>query len=163
MTRSWISAVVSAREPAYNRPVLAWIRTARRFRHLDSAERCLVLEAALFTVAVRLALSASSLGTVRGLLARIPAVTRAASADAAEDIARAVTRARGVVPGATCLVRALVVQTLLARRGHSAHLRLGFVRSEGRVLSGHAWVESEGRVFDDSDEASRYTAAPGWS
>jgi hypothetical protein len=30
---------------------------ARRFRHLDPAERRLVLEAALFTVAVRVALS----------------------------------------------------------------------------------------------------------
>ena len=142
-------------------PVLAWIRTARRFRHLDPAERRLVLEAALFTVAVRLALSALSLRTVRGLLARIPAVTRPVSGDGASGIARAVTRARAVVPGATCLVRALVVRTLLVRRGHTAHLRLGFVRSEGGVLSGHAWVESEGRVFDDTGEASCYAPAPG--
>jgi hypothetical protein len=144
-------------------PVLAWIRTARRFRHLDPAERRLVLGAALFTVAVRLALSALSLRTVRGLLARIPAVTRPVSGDAAEHIARAVTRARSVVPGATCLVRALVVQTLLVRRGHSAHLRLGFVRSEKGVLSGHAWVESEGRVFDDTGEASGYAPAQGFA
>ena len=144
-------------------PVLAWIRTARRFRHLDPAERRLVLEAALFTVAVRLALSALSLRTVRGLLARIPAVTRRVSGDGASRIARAVTRARAVVPGATCLVRALVVRTLLARRGYSAHLRLGFVRSEGGVLSGHAWVESEGRVFDDTGEASGYAPAQGFA
>lgn len=151
---------MSADEPAYNRPVFAWIRTARRFRHLDPAERRLVLEAALFTVAVRLALSALSLRTVRGLLARIPAVAGPVSGQAASSIARAVTRARAVVPGATCLVRALVVRTLLVRRGHSAHLRLGFVRSEGGVLSGHAWVESEGRVFDDTGEASGYAPAP---
>ncbi len=151
---------MSAREPAYNRPVLAWIRTARRFRHLDPAERRLVLEAALFAVAVRVALSALSLRTVRGLLAHIPAVARPVSGDVASSIARAVTRARSVVPGATCLVRALVVHTLLVRRGHSAHLRLGFVRSEKGVLSGHAWVESEGRVFDDTGEASTYAPAP---
>ena len=144
-------------------PVLAWIRTARRFRHLDPAERRLVLEAALFTVAVRLALSALSLRTVRGLLARISAVGRPGSGDAASSIARAVTRARAVVPGATCLTRALVVQALLVRRGYSAHLRLGFVRREASVLSGHAWVESEGRVFDDTGEASRYAAAPGFA
>ena len=146
-------------------PVLAWIRTARRFRHLDPAERRLVLEAALFTVAVRGALSALSLRTVRGLLARIPAAGRPVSGDAS-SIARAVTRARAVVPSATCLVRALVVRTLLVRRGHTAHLRLGFVRSEGGVLGGHAWVESDGRVFDDTGEAScyapvsRYAPAP---
>ena len=151
---------MSAGEPAYNRPVLAWIRTARRFRHLDPAERRLVLEAALFTVAVRLALAALSLRTVRGLLAQIPSVARPISGDAASSIARAVTRARAVVPGATCLVRALVVQALLVRRGYSAHLRLGFVRSEGNVLSGHAWVESEGRVFDDTGEAFAYAPAP---
>jgi hypothetical protein len=151
---------VSAGEPAYNRPVLAWIRTARRFRHLDPAERRLVLEAALFTVAVRVALSVLSLRAVRGLLARIPAAARPVSEDVASSIARAVTRARAVVPGATCLVRALVVRTLLVRRGHTAHLRLGFVRSEGGVLSGHAWVESEGRVFDDTGAASGYAPAP---
>ena len=133
---------------------------ARRFRHLDPAERRLVLEAALFTVAVRGALCALSLRTVRGLLARIPAVARPVSGDTASSIARAVTRARAVVPGATCLARALVVRTLLVRRGHTAHLRLGFVRSEGGVLSGHAWVESEGRVFDDTGEASGYAPAP---
>jgi hypothetical protein len=140
--------------------VLVWISRARRFRHLDSAERCLVLEAALFTVAVRLALSTVSLRTVRGLLARIPAVARPLSGDAASSVARAITRARAVVPGATCLVQALVVQALLVRRGHAAHLRLGFIRSEAGVLGGHAWVESEGRVFDDSDEATRYAPAP---
>ena len=154
---------MSAGEPAYNRPVLAWIRTTRRFCHLDPAERRLVLEAALLTVAVKVALSALSLLTVRGLLARIPAVARPVSGDAASSIARAVTRARAVVPGATCLVRALVVQALLVRRGHSAHLRLGFVRSEGGALSGHAWVESEGRVFDDTGEASGYAPAQGFA
>ena len=151
---------MSAREAAYNRPVLAWIRTARRFRHLDPAERRLVLEAALFTVAVRVALSVLSLRAVRGLLARIPAVACPISGDVASSIARAVTRARAVAPGATCLVRALVVRTLLMRRGHTAHLRLGFVRREGGALSGHAWVESEGCVFDDTGEASGYAPAP---
>jgi hypothetical protein len=143
--------------------VLAWIRRARRFRHLDSAERRLVVEAALFTGAVRLALSALSLRTVRGLLARIPAVARPVSGDAASSIARAVTRTRAVVPGATCLVRALIVRTLLVQRAHTAHLRLGFVRSEGGVLSGHAWVESEDRIFDDTDKASAYAPAPGFA
>jgi hypothetical protein len=143
--------------------VLAWIRTARRFRHLDPAERRLALEAALFTVAVRLALSALSVRTVRGLLARIPTAARPISGDAASSIARAVTRARAVVPGATCLARALVLRTLIERRGRSAHLRLGFVRSEDGALSGHAWVESEGRVFDDTGEASRYAPAPGFA
>lgn len=141
-------------------PVLAWIRTARRFRHLDPAERRLALEAALFTVVVRVALSALPVRTVRGLLAHIPSAARPVSGDAGSSIARAVTRAGAVVPGATCLVRALVLRTLIERRGRSAHLRLGFVRSEGGALSGHAWVESEGRVFDDTGEASRYAPAP---
>lgn len=140
--------------------MLVWIGRARRFRHLDSAERRLVLEVALFMIAVRLALSALSLRTLRGLLARIPAMARPLPADAAENMARAVTRARAVLPGATCLVRALVVQALLERRGHSAQLRLGFVKSEGGVVSGHAWVESGGRVFDDTGQACRYAPAP---
>jgi hypothetical protein len=57
-------------------------------------------------------------------------------------------------------VRALVVSALLVRRGHAAQLRLGFVRSEGGALGGHAWVESDGLVFDDTGEASGYAPAP---
>ena len=139
-------------------PVLAWIRTARRFRHLDPAERRLVLEAALFTVAAGGSV-APSLGPCEASRS-IPAAPPVPFRARVEHIARA-GRARAVAPGATCLVRALVVRTLLVRRGHSAQLRLGFVRREGSVLSGHAWVESEGRVFDDTGEASGYAPAPG--
>ena len=133
-------------------------------RHLESAERRLALEAALLTVAVRLGLSALSLRTLRGLLARL-SPARPRRAESAETIALAATRAGAVVPGATCLVRALVAEALLRRRGHAARLRVGFRRGEAGVLSGHAWVESDGRVFDDAGEASRYTPAPataGW-
>jgi len=128
-------------------------------RHLDSAERRLALEASLLTLAVRLALSAVSLRTLRELLARCSSARTGGAEDAA-IIARAATRAASVVPGTTCLARALVAHTLLRRRGHAARLRLGFRRGEAGALSGHAWVESGGIVLDDAGEASRYTPAP---
>ena len=128
-------------------------------RRLDSTDRRLVLEAALFTAVVRLALSALSLRTSRGLLARLSPRAHPRPTEGLENIARAVTRARAIVPGATCLVQALVLQALLRRRGHGAQLRLGFVRRAEGVLGGHAWVESEGRVFDETGEASCYAPA----
>ena len=156
--------VQSAGQEAYNRRVLEPMRRARRFIHLDPAERCLVLGAVFLMGGIRLGLSLLSLRAVRRLL--VLAAARSAPArrvDLAtpEDVARAVTRASAAIPGATCLVQALAVQTLLERRGCPASLRLGFVRSEGSALTGHAWVESAGKVFAGPDDPSRYALVPG--
>lgn len=48
------------------------------------------------------------------------------------------------VPRATCLVQALALHGLLARRGRPSHLRLG-VRT-GETFAAHAWVEVDGAV-----------------
>jgi hypothetical protein len=128
-------------------------------RHLDSAERRLALEAALLTAAVRLGLSALSLRTIGGLLARLSAA-RSRRTREVVTIARAATRAAAIVPGSTCLVQALVAQALLRRRGHPARLRVGFRRDESGALAGHAWVESGSRVLDGAGQAARYAPDP---
>jgi hypothetical protein len=137
---------------------------ARRFLRLSADERRLVLGAALLMTAIRLALSLVSLRALRRLLARWApgaAPSRRLEGPAPDDLARAVARASAAVPGATCLVQALALEALLERRGCPARLRVGFAGGEGRTLTGHAWVESEGRVLAAGDDVSRYAPMPG--
>jgi len=58
-------------------------------------------------------------------------------------------------------VRALAIQTLLEARGYPARLCLGFARTNGHAIAGHAWVESSGRVFDGPGDPSRDARAAG--
>jgi hypothetical protein len=137
---------------------------ARRFMRLPRSERRLALGAALLMGGIRIALAIAPLRVVRRLLAvdrerrshrsRI----RRGAADA-HAVARAVTRAGAVLPGATCLVRALALHRMLGRRGHRARLLIGFERSASGPVAGHAWVESAGAVFGMSGEGSRYAPA----
>jgi len=64
------------------------------------------------------------------------------------------------VPRATCLVRALAGQALLARYGHPTDLRIGVLKdqSEKRVKA-HAWLESQGLVLLGGT-VGPYTAFP---
>jgi hypothetical protein len=53
---------------------------------------------------------------------------------------------------ARCLHRSLALQHWLRREGLSSRLRIG-VRTEGRVLHAHAWVELGGFTVNDSSAA----------
>ncbi len=124
-------------------------RRVHRLSRLDRSEhRLLTFRAALLMGAVRLGLMILPVEALRGLLSRLALrPSRLSGTSRSDDIARAVTRASMVVPGATCLVRALALEALLERRGYPARLRIGFARTEGGSLSGHAWVEAAGTVF----------------
>jgi hypothetical protein len=61
---------------------------------------------------------------------------------AVQEVVTAVRRASLLVPGATCLTRALAARLLLARRcGVDAELRLGAQRLPGGGMRAHAWLE----------------------
>jgi len=78
-----------------------------------------------------------------------------------DRIVLAVTVASRYVPKATCLTQALATQVLLARRGHSVHLRIGVARSETGEFQAHAWVECYGRVvIGGADAPVRFTPLP---
>jgi hypothetical protein len=61
-----------------------------------------------------------------------------------ERLRWAVVAASRYVPRATCLVQALALHGLLARRGRESHVRLG-VRT-GERFAAHAWLEVDGTV-----------------
>lgn len=135
----------------------------RSFLRLRQVERRRLLQAGLLMGAVRLALRMLPFRFVRGLLARLaPAGSPRSAPDEAslKWIPWAVRTAGGPL-SATCLVQALAAQTLLARSGHPAHLRIGVARGEGGLLQGHAWVECQGViVLGQLPDLGRFTAMP---
>jgi len=119
---------------------------------------------------VRPILAALGFRRTQRVLSRRPAARDAASAAtvpdpaAAEQIARAVDRAAGFLPGflrPSCLPRSLTLWWLLRRAGQPAELRIGVRRAADR-LEAHAWVEREGRVLGDlPDVGQRFQAFDG--
>ncbi|MDP9485753.1 MAG: lasso peptide biosynthesis B2 protein [Actinomycetota bacterium] len=119
---------------------------------LSAADRRLLIEATLLLGMVAPGLRLLPFETVRRLMARA-AQTLARSQKSDDDSAKravwAVMAASRYVPRAgagVCLTQALAAQTMLARRGHPALLRIGVVKDEERRLQAHAWLESGGEV-----------------
>jgi len=135
--------------------------TVERFVRLKAADRSLLLRSVWWLSAARLALWLLPLGMVRRLLAgklRPPVAPQVST----ERIAWAISKARRVVPRATCLPQALAAEALLTRLGHAVELRIGVMKTEHDALVAHAWVESGGHVVVGRlDEGlSRYTPLP---
>src|SRR4029450_7197547 len=62
------------------------------------------------------------------------------------------------LPGTTCLVQALTLQSLLCRAGPDSRVQIGVAKDGPRPLEAHAWVDCAGEVLlDDADGISRYT------
>jgi Transglutaminase-like superfamily len=57
---------------------------------------------------------------------------------------------------ATCLKKALVLYSLLHRRGFDAQMLIGVARDGGR-LGAHAWLESQGRIILGAPTPGRYS------
>lgn len=113
--------------------------------------------------AVRLANSIHSHHSQRSGTAPGPA-HRDLESTAAAHVSWAVERAGRFVPGATCLVRALAAQALLAHEGVASTLRFGVTRGGGNEFNqfrAHAWLECAGRVVVGGDEdLSRFSPLP---
>jgi len=80
----------------------------------------------------------------------------------APRIAWAVRVACRYVPRATCLVRALAGQVVMAWHGHAGIVTIGVALREGR-FGAHAWLESQGQVLlGDSQELQQYQPIVAW-
>ncbi len=64
----------------------------------------------------------------------------------AERIAWAVGVASAYVPGATCLVQALVARSMMLRQGLPAQVRIGVRAGEAARVHAHAWLVLDGQV-----------------
>ncbi|HTA88014.1 MAG TPA: lasso peptide biosynthesis B2 protein, partial [Polyangiaceae bacterium] len=56
----------------------------------------------------------------------------------------------------TCLYRALARYALLRRSGADATFVMA-IDKKGLAQNGHAWIELEGRPFEEPDDVARYT------
>ena len=147
------------------------MRAWRRFSALNSQDRRLVVRAAMLLAFTRVGLWVLPFATVRSLLDRYARAVAAPRIPPAGDTATRTGWAVAAVarrgPGMTCLVQALVADSLLRRAGLQPQLRIG-VRGRpepaARRFESHAWVECEGRVVvGDTDGLTGYgvLSAPG--
>jgi hypothetical protein len=115
---------------------------------VDEGARLVPVALATRAVAVLLRLigyrRTSALLAVVGSRRRAPACDAASSWARADELGRrvAAAAARGPLP-VGCLPRALVLGTILSRRGIESVVRIG-VRREDGTLRAHAWVEHAG-------------------
>ena len=108
----------------------------------------LLLSALFLVSAVRLGFWIVSVRRVVRILCWLvpPKPGRATDPSFADRVATAVVQASRVVPGATCLTRALAAQALLERQGVPTRLHIGIIRDGGQAIRGHAWVERQGVI-----------------
>ena len=135
------------------------MRSFARFVRLPPGDRRLVLAAAGSVAAVRVALWVLPFRSVLGVIRSVGA-SRRAGAVTPERVVWAVEAAARGVPRATCLVRALAAQALLARRGHPSQLRLGVARGASQAFEAHAWLEQDGQVLIGGGSEGRYVPMP---
>jgi hypothetical protein len=127
-------------------------RVIRRLAGLSPVERRLLIRSFALLSVVAVGLRFVPLVSVQRVLNRFARNTARASrgdGPAPDTVAWAVTAAGGYVPWATCLVRALALQTLLGAHGWLTRLCVGFGHGADGTLGGHAWVEGpDGRVVN---------------
>jgi hypothetical protein len=133
----------------------------QKWFNLPSRERRLFLRALPLVVAVRAALWVLPWRWTLGLTRRLSATRARRAPGTVDEVVRAVVRAAGRVPRATCLTRAIATSLMLARRGTPASIRFGVARDPGGRFIAHAWVESEGRiVIGGTTSPRRYASFP---
>ena len=143
-----------------------------KFLRKPSADRRMLVFAALLHVPVALAVRLLPYGMIRRVL-RHAAALGPRPRDVDDVDARAVQAVRTVaslLPGATCLTEALVVQCLLARYRRETTLCFGVSRTRpsGRPFDAHAWLEGGGScligaraiVYDPLRHPSRCASSP---
>ena len=135
---------------------------AHAVRKLGGADRRLLLGALRTEVGVRLLLWAvPSRVLLRHVARRVEGVGELPGiSDDPRRVGRAVQLASRVVPGSTCLTRALTTQLILARMGRRSLLRIGVTRGEEGSFEAHAWVEAGGHVVVGRKEHARFVPLP---
>jgi Transglutaminase-like superfamily len=127
------------------------MRHLHRFLTLETSERRLLVEAALLMGVIWLSLGWVPFTRLRRMVVGAPArKPTPASSDPRlpGQVVWAVTALGQRAPRrATCLVKALAAQAMLARRGYPSRLRIGVTRGGRGELEAHAWVEHEGRIL----------------
>jgi Transglutaminase-like superfamily len=132
------------------------VRGCRRFRHLASGRRALVVEAALYLLLARLTLIVVPFpklarrvgGCVRPADSRATQArldTQPEQSHTALEVGWAVTRAARHFPfKVLCLPQAMSARAMLAQRGVSSVLHFGTAGGQQAPLIAHVWLDAAG-------------------
>jgi hypothetical protein len=138
------------------RPLRRMGRKLQRFGEIGARRRALVMEAALWLLAARIALIAIPFPRLaRRLGAFVPPtderVARVAEGGSSEDrrlaaeIGWATVRAARHVPfKAVCLPQAMAARIMLRRRGVASVLHFGAAKGADKPIDAHAWLDAAG-------------------
>lgn len=130
-----------------------------RWYRLPVADRRAMWPASWRLACVRLLLATRGLKASQARLARSsPASTRTMEhPDAWQARLRALQRISRHLPATRCLARSLTLWWWMRMEGLAPQLRIGVDRAAG-ILEGHAWVECDGHLFDETRAgAERWT------
>jgi hypothetical protein len=138
------------------KPLRALSRKLRRFGEIGPRRRALVVEAAFWLLAARIALIAvpfprlarqlgSFVPPTDERVARVARDCSAADASLAEEISWATVRAARHVPfRAVCLPQAMAARIMLRRRGVASVLHFGAAKGADKPIDAHAWLDAAG-------------------
>lgn len=121
-----------------------------KFFALPAADQRLLMKAAAHLAGTSLGLRLLPFSSWRhrlGDTADAAATPAGTSRQPAERIAWAVGAASSYVPGATCLVQAVVARSMMVRQGFPAQVRIGVRVGETSRVEAHAWLELDGQVI----------------
>ncbi len=119
------------------------------------------MRAVVWMLASRAALRVLPHKAVRRLVPRVPARRPRRGAMSAADCELALRRGAAVLPGTSCLARAVAAACLLRRDGHGTVLTIGVgfadAAASRRGFQAHAWLESDGVVVVGGAGRAAYT------
>ena len=134
------------------------MKRARKFLGMPASDRRLLASAFLAIAWVRIHLAVFRFRVGHGYtLSRKVSQTPGRSP---ERIAWSVDLASRHLGNATCLVRAMTTQLLLARHGFPSQVHIGV--AAGADFSAHAWVDCGGQILIGGPEASLYRPLLAW-
>ena len=128
----------------------------RAFAQLTHQEQRLLLEAFITLAICRARLRTQNIERLQAWTTR-----PGNRAIAVNRLAWAVEVASRRMPGATCLCRALALQRLLAKNGHSSELIIGVEKNNDR-FGAHAWLIYGGQVLIGASQLGKYELLGAW-
>ena len=140
------------------------MRELGRWMALPSRRKALLVEALLLVSAVRATLSVVPYRRRSSVLRRLDRmVPESARRTTPDDAAWAVSRASRLVPGASCLTRAIALELLVGRdAGTGVVFRIGVRRGASGGIEGHAWIETHRGPVRHGDVPGDFTPLGSW-
>jgi hypothetical protein len=140
------------------------MRVLRKFTCLPSADRRLLVTAALVMGLVGVALRLVSFKKLLHLTEEFSHTTSQGQnplPPSSERITWAIAAVSRRIPlFSRCLTQAIAAKIILARCGYPALMRIGVSRNENGRLEAHAWVESQGAIVVGAPTADHFVPLP---